>query len=102
MKRTELHDAVILRDRMCVAALLDLSHACRDKFGDQHEPFDLDKLTLDHVRDRRGRRQDLAEWCIATCSQANAAEHWESANRALANAYLAGVRAAAYFERFEA
>lgn len=100
MKLAALHDAVILRDRMCIAALLDLSHQCRDKYGDTHEPYELDKLTLDHVRDRRGRRQDLAEWCIATCSQANSAEHWESANRNLAQAYLAGVRAASYVERF--
>lgn len=94
MKRTELHDVVILRDRQCVAAALDRSHQCRDKWGEEHEPFDLDKLTLDHVRDQRGRRQDLAEWCIATCSQANVVEHWESANRSLAQAYLRGVQAA--------
>ena len=84
---------VILRDRICVAALLDKTHVCRDKWGEEHEPYDLSKLTLDHVKDERGRRQDLPDWCIATCSQANVTEHWTSANRALASAYLAGVRA---------
>jgi hypothetical protein len=89
----ELRLAVIRRDRQCVAALLDLSHMCRDTWGQPHSPGDQNKLTLEHVKDRRGRRLDEAHHCIALCAQGNVQEHWSDANRQLAWAYLAGVQA---------
>lgn len=91
---SELRETVIARDRYCVAALLDRSHLCRNKWATIHLPSDLAELTLDHVHDSRGRRQDVPGWCIATCWEANVIEHWESANRTLAQAFVAGVRAA--------
>lgn len=89
-----LRTEVINRDRQCVAALLDLSHECRDQWGQPHVPGALLKLTLEHVKDRRGRRFDDEFHCIALCSKGNVQDHWSDANRPLAWAYLAGVAAA--------
>lgn len=89
-----LRSVVINRDRQCVAALLDLSHnECRDQWGEPHVPSAVMKLTLEHVKDRRGRRIDHELHCIALCSKANVQDHWSDANRQTAWAYLAGVAA---------
>jgi hypothetical protein len=93
MSLVELHRQVILRDRQCVAAVYDKSHVCKDKFGNEHLANDLHKLTLEHVKDDRGRRIDGEMWCIALCSEANVQQHWSSANREQAIFYLAGVKA---------
>jgi hypothetical protein len=92
--RGELRRIVIRRDRTCVAAKLDRTHDCQDRWGQAASPDDQRALSLDHVRDPRGRRQDDPFWCIATCYGANLA-HWESANRTLCQAYLLGVAAGA-------
>lgn len=94
MKPSELRSYVIQRDGQCVAALLDLSHQCRDKWGVPHSPSDLDRLTLEHVKDQpmMGRKApDEPHHAIALCHDANAVSYWGSANRALEKAYLAGV-----------
>jgi hypothetical protein len=88
-----LRTLVINRDRQCIAALLDKTHACADRWGQPHAPTVLLKLTLEHVKDERGRRQDLPGWCVANCHKANVEEHHESANRRDYQIYLAGVRA---------
>ena len=88
-----LRTEVINRDRQCVASIRDKAHECRDKWGDPHRPDALLKLTLEHVKDDRGRRLDSPDWCIALCSDANVNQHWSSANRDAALLYLAGVKA---------
>lgn len=53
----ELHDEVIARDVRiaggCVAAFMDPTHGCRNRWGDPQRPDA--ELTLDHVQDRYGR-----------------------------------------------
>ena len=85
------------RDAMCIAALLDRSHQCQDKWGESHLPSEMGKLTLEHVRtDPGGKRRHDAGHLLALCARSND-QHWSSSteNRALLNAYLAGCRAAA-------
>ena len=90
------HAYVLHRDRQCVAALLDGSHRCRDKWGNEHSSGETALLTVEHVRDHAGgTRHDDPEHLIALCHHANAFEHWGSANRDLCRAYLFGVRAQA-------
>lgn len=85
---------VIFRDGVCIAALLDRSHQCRDAWGEPHDPRDLSKLTLEHVKDEpmMGRRAPSDEaHMVAMCHGGNAVELWGSANRDLCRAYLVGV-----------
>ncbi len=53
----ELRRAILLRDRRCFLAD-DEGHICRDLWGTPHAPDDLDRLTLEHVKDdlMAGRR----------------------------------------------
>ena len=90
----DLRQYVIRRDRRCVAAKLDLTHVCRDKWGNETSPDDWGALTLEHVKDRMGTRHDDPLWCVASCHHANVIERHESANRSDYWAYLEGVRAA--------
>ena len=39
------------RDRECFLHRLDAAHICRDAFGNAHNPFDVSRLTLDHVHE---------------------------------------------------
>lgn len=94
MGKGDLRRAVIERDRQCIAALLDLSHECKDKWGRPHNARDMNRLTLEHIVDRRGRRLDEPLWCIALCSEGNVVQHWSNANRDVAWAYLEGIRTA--------
>jgi hypothetical protein len=91
--RGEIREEVVARDRQCMAAALDLSHTCRNKWGDPHHPSELYWLTLEHVK-LRGRRIDSPFHCVAMCSQGNVQEHWSdnTENNRLANAYLLGIR----------
>jgi hypothetical protein len=89
----ELHDAILIRDGICVAALLDRGHVCRDEWGQPHAPTDLYRLTVEHVKDepRMGKRAPSDEsHMMALCFGANAWDHWGSRNRDLCRAYLAG------------
>lgn len=88
----ERREAILLRDGQCVIPLIgDRSHRCRDKWGQEHDPRVLRKLTVDHIRREAGGRRD-DEWCVAMCADANL-KHWsaESDNRRAANAYLVGI-----------
>lgn len=88
----ELRANVLFRDGRCVASLLDGHHICADRWGEEHRPDDLDRLTLEHVREHPGgMRRDEPGWCLTLCFAANMA-HWSSANPVAARSYLAGVR----------
>lgn len=71
---TDLHAAVLARDRMCVAAKLwPADHVCRTAFGREHPPDDLALLTMEHVKEAIGlvpRTRDLAH-VIALCGALN-------------------------------
>ena len=86
----ELREAVLLRDQVCFAAKVDLSHQCRDRFGKPHRSDDLSKLSLDHVHEfaQTGKRaeSDMAH-LIAACGWANN-EGWCSAHRNDEREYL--------------
>jgi hypothetical protein len=44
----DLHRKIVQRDG-CLMARFDRSHQCRDRWGNPHGPWDLDKLTVEHV-----------------------------------------------------
>lgn len=44
----DLHRKVVQRDG-CLMARYDRGHQCRDKWGNPHGPWDLDRLTVEHV-----------------------------------------------------
>lgn len=71
---TETHAAVLYRDRECVLSKRDPEHVCRDQWGNRHEPDDLARLSLEHVKDElmAGRRapSDPAH-LVALCFGAN-------------------------------
>jgi hypothetical protein len=76
----ELHNKVIARDGLCYLARSDvpggLSHVCRDRWGQPHEPTALDKLTVDHVwlisGGVRGKRApDTEATMVAMCYEGN-------------------------------
>lgn len=72
---TELHAAVLLRDRRCVLSFLEPGHVCRDQWGLPHDSGDFGRLTLEHVHDGyglMGRRapSDMAH-LVALCGAAN-------------------------------
>jgi len=70
----EVRGAVLLRDGGCLLARLEPAHVCRDAWGNHHDPADLSKLSLEHVKDqlRMGRRgaSDPAH-LVALCYAAN-------------------------------
>ena len=91
----EVHAAVLRRDGRCVAAALDRSHVCRDRWAHEHAPTAMGLLTVEHVKDEPmlGRRAPSdPSHMVALCFSANAVEHWGSANRRLLRAYLLGCR----------
>lgn len=61
---------VINRDRICLGFLADPTHQCRNRYGDEHQPDDLEQLTLEHVPGVHGpedvRRDDPAH-CGTLC-----------------------------------
>ena len=87
----ELHEYILDRDRICIAARFDLSHQCRTRFGTPHRSDDRRKLTLDHVHDEAtaGKRAKSDKWhLVAACGWANN-EGWCSAHRREEREYLA-------------
>lgn len=88
-----VRELVLRRDGRCFVTRVDATHQCRDQWGVPHSPYDLDKLTLDHVKDqpRMGVRapSDPAH-LVAMCWGANVgvpAKHVRQAERS----YLAMV-----------
>lgn len=95
MTLSELRAKVLNRDGQCILAQFDDTHECADTWGTNHSPYDLDRLTLEHVREHPGgRRRDELGWCVAMCHRANI-EHMGSTTevRRRLNDYLMGVRA---------
>lgn len=92
---SELHAAVLVRDRACFLSKMDAGHSCRDQWGNPHAPTDLAMLTLDHVKDapRMGKRapSDLAH-LVAMCWAGNVGVP-SKAVREAERAYLARVAA---------
>jgi len=94
MNRSDLRAHVINRDGACIAALLDPTHLCEDQWGVGHSPYDLSRLTLEHVREHPGgMRRDEPGWCVALCHRGNI-DHILTRRdyRPLVLAYLRGIR----------
>jgi hypothetical protein len=88
----ELRAALFLRDAgMCTAARLDRKHRCRNQWGDEMRPDFSPGLQVDHVKDepRSSKRatSDLAHTMLI-CAGGNTVEHWSSAHREQALAYI--------------
>ena len=70
----ELRRAILTRDGACLLSKIEPDHACRDLWGNPHAPTDLDRLTLEHVKDASmmGRRAPSdAAHLVALCAAAN-------------------------------
>ena len=94
MNRSELRAIVINRDGGCLLARFDELHECEDQWGTRHSPYDLSRLTLEHVREHAGgMRRDDPGWCVALCHRANV-EHTatRSQYRAQVLRYLEDIR----------
>jgi hypothetical protein len=81
---------VLARDVICIAARVDLSHECRDRFGMPHRSDDAARLTLDHVHEHAQMGKRAASdrrHMVAACGWANN-EGWCSAHRAEERAWL--------------
>jgi hypothetical protein len=92
-----IREAVLLRDRRCVASVLEPGHWCRDRWGRDHRTDDLDKMTLDHVQEGYGRMgvrapSDPAH-LVTLCWGAHLLTHWATSHRPALRDYLAGVAA---------
>ena len=87
----DLADYIARRDKGCVLAMLVPGHHCRDRWGQPHLPDDLDKLTLEHVKDsaRMGKRAESdAAHLVLVCHHSNAFSVETSKYRAEIRAYL--------------
>jgi hypothetical protein len=47
----EVRDAVLRRDGICVLALYEREHICRNRWGREHAPTEVSELTVEHVHD---------------------------------------------------
>jgi len=90
----ELHAAVLVRDRRCVQAQLDITHTCKDIWGNPHLSEALERLTLDHVQSAYGRMGRRAPSTMATlvslCGRAHLGG-WATSHRPELRAYLARI-----------
>jgi len=65
---------VFRRDRSCLAFQADRKHGCTNKWNAPHQPFDWEKLTLEHVPSVHSPadvRRDDPEHCVTLCWGAN-------------------------------
>jgi hypothetical protein len=87
----EVYEAVFLRDGQCVISTFDEAHVCRDAWGDRHEPDDIPRLTLDHVKSNLmlGRRaaSDPAH-LVVMCGWTNVVLHPTKYQRQRVREYL--------------
>lgn len=60
-----VHDAVLRRDKECVAAKLGFLHVCRDRWGVPHAPYALPVLTVEHVHEGYGMAGERAKSDVA-------------------------------------
>lgn len=86
-----LREAVLRRDRGCVARKLKAPGSCTTRFG---WPAGLDTLELDHVREQpmMGKRapSDMGH-LVSLCWFHHQGSGWATANRPLLREYLASV-----------
>ena len=92
-----IREAVLRRDGRCMAAILDSSHLCVDRWGHAQLSTWLDLMTLDHVQEGYGRMgvrapSDPAH-LVTLCWGAHLLTHWATSHRPELRAYLAGVTA---------
>lgn len=87
----EVREAVLRRDGRCVLWIRDPGHACYDVWGAPHGSGDLDRLTLEHVKDklRMGKRapSDPAH-LVALCGFRNAIRPPTKVERSWMREYL--------------
>jgi hypothetical protein len=70
----ELRRFVLTRDGACLLSKIEPDHQCRDLWGRPHASTDLDRLTLEHVKDASmmGRRAPSdAAHLVALCAASN-------------------------------
>lgn len=88
----ELREAILRRDGACVLSRLHPNHQCRDTWGTPHHWGDLDRLSIEHVKDqpRMGVRapSDPAH-LVAMCHAGNVGP--SKLDRIAIRAYLAEV-----------
>lgn len=87
----EVAAEVFARDKRCVLSIFDASHACYNAWGDPHASDDLDKLTLEHVKDRlrMGKRAPSdAGHLVALCGHRNSIRPPTKIERVLMRQYL--------------
>ncbi len=91
----DMRRAVLERDGCCILLRLYPSHRCRDVWGEYHDPRDLDRLTIEHVKDHsmmaKRAPSDMAHM-VALCGYANVAVPSKSERLAM-RLYLESVRA---------
>lgn len=87
----DVANTVLARDGVCVASKLDPFHRCRDRWGNDIDPRQLDRMTLDHVRDHAmmGKRapSDPAH-LVTLCWYAHLNTNWATSHRAELREYL--------------
>ena len=86
----EVREAVLKRDQCCVLYQLDDDHYCKDAWGNRHDPSDMSKLTLEHVKDElaMGKRAPSdPQHLVALCAHANIGVP-SKAQRAMLRQYL--------------
>jgi hypothetical protein len=86
----EVRAAVLRRDKACVLFQLHRGHLCKDAWGNPHAPYDVSKLTLEHVKDdlAMGKRAPSdPRHLVALCAHANIGVP-SKAQRAMLRQYL--------------
>ncbi|MEO7118431.1 MAG: hypothetical protein ABIZ34_05600 [Candidatus Limnocylindrales bacterium] len=73
----EVRAFVLNRDKVCFLSRTDLSHQCRDTWGNPHRSDDTDRLSLEHVHETGGmmgkRAPSDPAHLLALCGHANVA-----------------------------
>lgn len=70
----ELRAFILRRDQRCFLAKIEPDHICFDIWGHEHRSDDLDRLSLEHVKDEgmMGKRAPSdPQHLIALCHRAN-------------------------------
>lgn len=87
----EVRAEVFARDQRCVLSIMDAAHVCYNAWGERHDSGDLDRLTLEHVKDklRMGKRapSDPAH-LVALCGYRNAIRPPTKVERSWMREYL--------------
>lgn len=90
----ELREAVLRRDGRCFLTRIDAAHQCFDQWGDPHASDDLDRLTLEHLKDHLAmskRAPSDARHLVALDGYRNVVRPPTKAERAAMRDYVAGL-----------